>query len=216
MKKRFFSLLLALIFVMSCSLVSYASNGFNKAVFDNAPDVFVSKDEMTGELLAASESLLGDKGTIIPESGGGCVMVYSGVAITDDLNLDTIIFKYRADSWAFVDSVIIKIGNKRYKLENVDISRGTANNGLRGEDITIAINSKTLPMMADLIAHRDEEIKVRLEGEGRNVDFALTDDVKNGIINIYNLFAAGGGTSKASLKTIDLGSSKLTVTVGQD
>ena len=85
--------------------------------FDNAPDVFVSKDEMTGELLAASESLLGDKGTIIPESGDGYVMVYSGVAITDDLNLDTIIFKYRADSWAFVDSVIIKIGNKRYKLE---------------------------------------------------------------------------------------------------
>ena len=71
-------------------------------------------------------------------------------------------------------------------------------------------------MMADLIAHRDEEIKVRLQGEGRSVDFTLTDDVKNGIINIYNLFAAGGGTSKASLKTIDLGSSKLTVTVGQD
>jgi hypothetical protein len=216
MKKRFFSLILAFVFITSCTLISYASNGFNKAVFDNAPDVFVSKDEMTGELLAASESLLGDKGTIIPESGDGYVMVYSGVAITDDLNLDTIIFKYRADSWAFVDSVIIKIGNKRYKLENVDISRGTANTGLRGEDITIAINSKTLPMMADLIAHRDEEIKVRLQGEGRSVDFTLTDDVKNGIINIYNLFAAGGGTSKASLKTIDLSSSKLTVTVGQD
>ena len=85
MKKRFFSLILAFVFITSCTLISYASNGFNKAVFDNAPDVFVSKDEMTGELLAASESLLGDKGTIIPESGDGYVMVYSGVAITDDL-----------------------------------------------------------------------------------------------------------------------------------
>ena len=50
-------------------------------------------------------------------------------------------------------------------------------------------------MMADLIAHRDEEIRVRLQGDLRDIDFVLTDDVKNGIINIYNLYVAGGGTS---------------------
>ena len=43
----------------------------------------------------------------------------------------------------------------------------------------------------------------------------LTDDMKNGIINIYNLYVAGGGTSKASMKKIDL-ARNITVTIGQD
>lgn len=215
MKKRLTALALVLILIVYCSIASYAADGFNKAVFDNAPDVYVSRDDMTGDLLAASESLLGDKGTITPVSGGGYVIVYSGVAISDVLNLNSLIFKYRADSWAFIDSAIIKIGNKRYKLDNLNVKRGTTNAGGKGEDVNIELTSALIPMMNDLIEHRDEEIKVRLHGESRDVDFILTDDVKNGVINIYNLYVAGGGTSKTSMKTMDM-ITDMTVTVGQD
>ena len=46
---------------------------------------------------------------MIPETGGGYVQVYSGVSISDDMNLNVLIFKYHADNWAFIDSIIIKI-----------------------------------------------------------------------------------------------------------
>ena len=215
MKKRLLALVTTLMLMVSVSTAVYASDGFNKAVFDNAPDVFVTKDDMTGDLMAASESLLGSKGIVIPETGGGYVQFYSGVSISDDMNLNALIFKYYADDWAFIDSIIIKIGNKRYKFDNINMSRDVLRDATIEEDAGLGISSSTLPMMADLIAHRDEEIRVRLQGDLRDIDFVLTDDVKNGIINIYNLYVAGGGTSKASMKKVDLGS-KTTVTVGQD
>lgn len=215
MTKQIFALFLSLTFLFSCAIVSYASDGFNKAVFDNAPDVFVTKDEMTGDLIATSESLLGDKGIAIPESGGGYVRVYSGANISDEMNLNALIFQYHADNWAFIDSIIIKIGNKRYKFDNINVSRDVLRDATIEEDAGLGITSSALPMMADLIAHRDEEIRVRLQGDLRDIDFVLTDDIKNGIINIYNLYVAGGGTSSTSMKKVDLGS-KVTVSVGQD
>ena len=108
MKKRLLALVTTLMLMVSASTAVYASDGFNKAV-DNAPDVFVTKDDMTGDLMAASESLLGSKRIVIPETGGGYVQVYSGVSISDDMNLNVLIFKYHADNWAFIDSIIIKI-----------------------------------------------------------------------------------------------------------
>ena len=70
-------------------------------------------------------------------------------------------------------------------------------------------------MMTELIEHRDEEIRIRLQGTNRNVDFVLTDDMKNSIINLYNLYVAGGGTNAASMQIIDK-VTKIDVTVGQD
>ena len=66
-----------------------------------------------------------------------------------------------------------------------------------------------------IIAHRNEEIKIHLQGRNRDVDFILTDEMKNGIINIWNLYSAGGGTSNASMKMADIGSD-INVTIGQD
>ena len=163
MKKRLLALVTTLMLMVSVSTAVYASDGFNKAVFDNAPDVFVTKDDMTGDLMAASESLLGSKGIVIPETGGGYVQVYSGVSISDDMNLNALIFKYHADDWAFIDSIIIKIGNKRYKFDNINMSRDVLRDATIEEDAGLGISSNTLPMMADLITHRDEEIRVRLQ-----------------------------------------------------
>ena len=50
MKKRLLALVTTLMLMVSASTAVYASDGFNKAVFDNAPDVFVTKDDMTGDL----------------------------------------------------------------------------------------------------------------------------------------------------------------------
>ena len=51
--------------------------------------------------------------------------------------------------------------------------------------------------MADLIEHREEEIKVRLVGKYTNQDFVLSKSVKDKIINLYNLYAAAGAPRTA-------------------
>lgn len=215
MKKRLLSIAAALILIISVSLAAYAADGFNKAVFDNAPDVFAVKDDMTGSLTVASESLLGEKGIAIPESGGGYVVVYSGVSISDTMNGNSILFKYYADDWAFIDSIIVKIGNRRYKFDEIPVDRDVLRDASIEEVAFIDLTTNVIPFMTYLIEHRDETVKVRLQGSNRDIDFILTDDMKNGIINIYNLYVAGGGTSKASMKKIDL-ARNITVTIGQD
>lgn len=215
MKKRLVALITILLLVASLSLSTFAANGFNKAVFDNAEDVSMKRDDMTGQLVAVSESLLGIDGIAFPESGGGYVNTYMGVSISDSMNLSLLVFKYYASDWAFINRAIIKIGDKRYTFDNLDTSYNVLKDARINETFSIEITSKSMQMMTDLINHRDEDIKIRLHGTKRDIDFVLTDEMKNGIINIWNLYVAGGGTSKESMQMVDIGT-EITVTVGQD
>jgi hypothetical protein len=222
MKKKSIAVAITLIIILSFSTMAYAFAGFNKSVFDTAADVSIKRDDMTGDFIAETESLLGSAGLIINEDGTGGIQVYSAVGVTDSFNMDTLIIKshsYDWVGWAFIDSVIFKIGNTRYRFDNARISRNFIKgspSSLLEESIAITITSASLPMMTDLVKHRDEEIHVRLVGDGRDIDFILTDDMKNSIINLYNLYVAGGGTSKASMERIDKLCSDILVTVGQD
>ena len=56
--------------------------------------------------------------------------------------------------------------------------------------------------MQDLIEHRDEKIKVRLRGDADYVDFFLPDNVKDGMINVYNLYSMAGGTDPDNMKHV--------------
>lgn len=218
MKKRLIALMTILILTVSVSLAAYASDGFNKAVFDNAADVTVTRDDMDGTLFAMTTSLLGDKGLITPEGQNELIQIYGGVAITDSMNLSTIVFKYYSRNGAGINGLIIKIGNKRYTFSGLKVSQ----NVLKGsgtyyieESTSIEVTSQSIPMLSDLIEHRNEEVRVRLQGTDRDVDFVLTDDIKNSLINLYNLYVAGGGTSNASMQKVDIGTT-IRVSVGQD
>lgn len=218
MKKRLVSLITISLLIVSLSLSTFAANGFNKAVFDNAADVTVTRDDMDGTLMAMTTSLIGEKGIIAPEGQDELIQVYAGVGITDSVNLLSIIFKDYSHDVANINGIIIKIGNKRYSFSGLNVSRDTLKGSgtyYIGESTTIELTSKSIPMMTELIEHRDEEIRVRLQGTNRNVDFVLTDDIKNSIINLYNLYVAGGGTNAASMQIIDR-VTKIDVTVGQD
>lgn len=218
MKKRLVSLITISLLIVSLSLSTYAANGFNKAVFDNAADVTVTRDDMDGTLMAMTTSLIGEKGIIAPEGQDELIQVYAGVGITDSVNLLSIVFKDYSHDVANINGIIIKIGNKRYSFSGLNVSRDTLKGSgtyYIGESTTIELTSESIPMMTELIEHRDEEIRVRFQGTNRNVDFVLTDDIKNSIINLYNLYVAGGGTNAASMQIIDR-VTKINVTVRQD
>ena len=56
--------------------------------------------------------------------------------------------------------------------------------------------------MNDFVKHRDEEIKVRINGTYTTLDFSLTDEMKSEILDLYALYDDGRGTRDANLRDI--------------
>lgn len=202
MKKRVLSIATALMLIISVSTAAYAASGFNKVVFNNAADVTAKVDDMTGDAIFATTSLLGADGEI-SVGDGEKVAVYGGISTNSSFDLFRVVIQYYADDWAYIDGLIVKIGNKSYVFSDVESNGEVASDGTIRESTGITVDSSTVPLMRELIEHRNEEIKVRLCGDEKNIEFALTDAMKNSIINLYNLFVAAGGTRSSNMKCLD-------------
>lgn len=202
MKKRLVALITILLLVTSLSLSTFAANGFNKAVFNNVADVTVKADDMTGDAIFATTSLLGADGEI-SVGDGETVVVYGAISANSSFDLFRVVIQYYADDWAYIDGFIVKIGNKSYVFSDVESNGEVASDGTIRESTGITVDSSTVPLMRELIEHRNEEIKVRLCGDEKNIEFVLTDAMKDSIINLYNLFVAAGGTRSSNMKCLD-------------
>ena len=64
------------------------------------------------------------------------------------------------------------------------------------------MKDQTTDMMKDFADHRDEEINVRLVGSAKSIDFVLTDTVKNTLLDMYDLYVAGGGMRSGNMYQI--------------
>lgn len=202
MKKRLLSIATTLILIISVSTAAYAANGFNKAVFNNAADVTAKVDDMTGDAIFATTSLLGADGEI-SVGDGEMVAVYGAISANSSFDLFRVVIQYYADDWAYIDGLIVKIGNKSYVFSDVESNGEVASDGTIRESTGITVDSSTVPLMRELIEHRNEEVKVRLCGDEKNIEFTLTDAMKDSIINLYNLFVAAGGTRSSNMKYLD-------------
>lgn len=100
MKKRLLSIVAALMLIMSISTAAYAAIGFNKAVFNNAADVTVKADDMTGDAIFATTSLLGADGEI-SVGDGETVAVYGAISANSSFDLFRVVIQYYADDWAY-------------------------------------------------------------------------------------------------------------------
>ena len=112
-RKKIVSLFLAVVFTLMIPMTAFATPGFNRTVFDNAQDISQSYDDMTGQWSYATESLLGEAGTIDLDEPEESVVVYGTAGISYKYDLYNIVIKYYARNWAFIDTVCVKIGNKR-------------------------------------------------------------------------------------------------------
>lgn len=98
-------------------------------------------------------------------------------------------------------SIIIKIGDNRYNFSNCFTSKSQINDNTIMETIGIMMKRETVGFMNDLEEHRDEEIQVRINGT-ETIDFSLTDEMKNEILTLYDLYAQAGGTRDKNLRNI--------------
>ena len=156
MKKRLVALITILLLVASLSLSTFAADGFNKAVFNNAADVTVKADDMTGDAIFATTSLLGADGEI-SVGDGETVAVYGAISTNSSFDLFRVVIQYYADDWAYIDGFIVKIGNKSYVFSDVESNGEVASDGTIRESTGITVDSSTVPLMRELIEHRNPD-----------------------------------------------------------
>lgn len=201
LKKELVSLALAAVLLISAPVSAFATTGFNQHVFDGRDDFRVVTDTMTGETTVIPTAFGSDQLTIPVLDSGAVITVQPGIFLDDDKDTFILMFDYLGVDWAKLDGIIIKIGDNRYSFSNCYSSR-TIDDGLASEYIAFYMKDQTTGMMKDLADHRDEEINVRLVGSAKSIDFVLTDTVKNTLLDMYDLYVAGGGMRSGNMYQI--------------
>lgn len=202
LKKKVVSLALAAAMMISVSAPALATSAFNMSVFDGRQDVSISSDDMSGQ---TSVFLSGDSySSAIPFDDGSLLIVDSSLFLDDSYDTYKIYFNCFEPSLAGMESIIIKIGDNRYNFSNCYTSQSRVNDNTVMETIAIMMKRETVGFMNDLKDHKDEEIRVRINGTYETLDFSLTDEMKNEILTLYDLYAQGGGTRDSNLRSVTL------------
>lgn len=205
MKKRIVSLVVAALLSVATAVSAFATSEFQLSIFQETDDYAISIDEMTGTAQVMVQSLLDGEGVI--DFGDAYVDILPMVSSYPELDTFVIGFSYFGDHWENIDQIIIKIGNQSYFFSNFSVYAKAQQilDTMVQETVLIAINSETVSFMQNLIENRDSEIKVRLVGMYRNLDFILTQGIKDGLIGLYDRYVMAGGTRESNLKKITEG-----------
>ena len=202
MRKRMSALVIVWILIVSIPLVSYASPRLNMSIFESAEDITIKYDDMTNATTISSTSLLKGEGDIRLDYNYDYVSIYPRIIAITAADEYTWNIDYFAKNWMFIDEISIKVGEHIYTFTDFTTSRKVYSDGTIQEHLALGITNDSTSFMQDLIEHRNEKIKVRLSSDSDRVDFFLPDKVKDGIINVYNLYSMAGGMNSENMKLI--------------
>ena len=112
---------------------------------------------------------------------------------------------YYGYNWMNINEIVFKIGDNRYFFTAdqgpINVLQEAYSNGIVKEQLIIIFDANSLSFMQDFIEHRDEEVLVRFSGLNGVMDFALTKEIKDATIGLYDRYVMAGGTQPESLKT---------------
>ena len=201
--KKCFALFLILILLLGLSTTA-AADGFDLTVFEGAENIGVDEDEMEGDAYIDLESYK----PCFFEPGYSenyyCSFYPSIYVSGDDGRAVFRMFcRFFGESWAFIDEIIIKVGDNRYSFTNVEADRKVDDDTSDIiEVVAIVIDSNSVAFMKDLQLHSKDTIKVRLKGDNYNCDFTMSDTMIESILNMYDLYVQAGGTDSDNLDKI--------------
>ena len=113
---------------------------------------------------------------------------------------------YYGYSWMNINEIVFKIGDNRYFFTSdqgpINVRQESYSNGIVKEQLLIVLDANSISFMQDFIEHRDEEILVRFSGADSVMDFALTKEIKDATIGLYDRYVMAGGTQPESLQTV--------------
>lgn len=201
MKKELVSLALVVVLLVSIPLSAFASANFNSSILNGRDDIIISVDDMTG-ITYIHPATVADGTMLVRPTPSTAILIYPDIALTDAGDFFTLQFGYHGYEWAFLNSIIIKIGDNRYIFSDCSTSGSVDNDGTVFETISFRVKNEILPFMKDFVTNKDSEIKVRLYGTSSSFDFTLTDNMKDSIRYLYALYIAGGGLSQPNFDLI--------------
>ena len=212
MKKRIVSLAVAVLLSVAMAMSAFATSEFKVSAFQDVDDYQIDIDDMTGEISISIKSLLNESEFVGTDDY--LLAFYPMVTTNNDFDMFLFAVMYLGYQSENINQVIVKIGDNRYFFSDVELdidglpewyTSMIDSYGVVMELPVFIIDNRTIPFMQDLIQHRDEEIKVRLVGANREMEFVLTQAMKDGIIGLYDRFVMAGGTRQENMDLITQG-----------
>ena len=212
MKKRIGSLVVAVLLSVATAVSAFATSEFKVSAFQDVDDYQIDIDDMTGEISISIKSLLNESEFVGTDDY--LLAFYPMVTTNNDFDMFLFAVMYLGYQSENINQVIVKIGDNRYFFSDVELDMDGLpewytsmidSYGLVMELPVFIIDNRTIPFMQDLIQHRDEEIKVRLVGANREMEFVLTQAMKDGIIGLYDRYVMAGGTRQENMDLITQG-----------
>lgn len=212
MKKRIVSLAVAVLLSVAMAMSAFATSEFKVSAFQDVDDYQIDIDDMTGEISISIKSLLNESEFV--ETDDYLLAFYPMVTTNNDFDMFLFAVMYLGYQSENINQVIVKIGDNRYFFSDVELdidglpewyTSMIDSYGVVMELPVFIIDNRTIPFMQDLIQHRDEEIKIRLVGANREMEFVLTQAMKDGIIGLYDRFVMAGGTRQENMDLITQG-----------
>lgn len=212
MKKRIVSLIVAVLLSVATAVSAFATSEFKVSTFQDVDDYQIDIDDMTGEISISIKSLLNESEFV--ETDDYLLAFYPMVTTNNDVDMFLFAVMYLGYQSENINQVIVKIGDNRYFFSDVELDIDSLpewytsmidSYGVVMELPVFIIDNRTIPFMQDLIQHRDEEIKVRLVGANREMEFVLTQAMKDGIIGLYDRYVMAGGTRQENMDLITQG-----------
>lgn len=202
----------AVLLSVAMAMSAFATSEFKVSAFQDVDDYQIDIDDMTGEISISIKSLLNESEFV--ETDDYLLAFYPMVTTNNDFDMFLFAVMYLGYQSENINQVIVKIGDNRYFFSDVELdidglpewyTSMIDSYGVVMELPVFIIDNRTIPFMQDLIQHRDEEIKVRLVGANREMEFVLTQAMKDGIIGLYDRFVMAGGTRQENMDLITQG-----------
>ncbi len=174
MKKQL-ALVITLLLVFIVSVPALAVT-FDLSPFENNANYEVEFDEMddTGEIALVDGGVIFGK---TEEDDEGFLMGDFDIKIIEDFPpVIRVTLLYMGEDWIFTDKVIIKPADTRYTFEvncDTDIEDGEI-----FEMATLVLTDESIQMLQDIVDNNLSEVKCRLDGSERDVDFNLSFNVE--------------------------------------
>ena len=197
--KRWRSAFVALILIMCVSLTTIAAGNIDMSVFDSTKTFRVKTDDLEGTATVSITNIYDFR--VDTERFGDRLYLYPSLMRTSNGMLYfRLVGEYVASDWAFIDDLVIKINNVTYTFTDVSAQRNILSGGDIAEAaVVIFSSSDSMKFLEALRQHRYEPIKGRFKGSDKDIDFEIPQEVKDAIVEAYDLYCAAGGLNQTLL-----------------
>ena len=198
--KRVFALVMLVCLLMGAQ--AFAQD-FDVSVFENVSGISVSIDDMEGV------------GYIDMDSHRECFFdpgysdyyycsMYPSIRINNSgVAVLRWFIQFYGENWAFIDRMIIKVGDNRYTIGDIDIDREVVEHADVHEALGVVFSEEHLPFLTDFAEHcEDGPVKIRLCGDKYNVDFTMTDSMVKWLKQFITLCEEAGALNETYMNQI--------------